>query len=33
MSPPFEFGQSSTELWELNLDEDFDQHRVSEVRL
>lgn len=36
MSPSFEFGQSSTELGELNLDElddSFDQHSASEVRL
>ena len=36
MSPPFEFGQSSIELGELNLDEldkGFDQHSASEVRL
>ena len=33
MSLPFESGRSSTELGELSLDEDFDQHRASEVRL
>lgn len=36
VSPSFEFGQSSTELGELNLDElddSFDQHSASDVRL